>query len=477
MSHPESDPGDRQLPLWVITGSDSWTGSGHSLQAAEKKDDQSPLVVEWIPDGQLATLSLDHSREEAVDLGDPSSGDPAPGRINGQQGAISSIDSSLTDTCRDHGQKLSLFCYQEYKLICSQCKSLGTCQSHRTKPAEERAAQIRNKIVDQCEKLQLQTAGIEKYLADALPAKIPQVASSARSARELIIQRLNFIRNLCENEEQRLLEEVHAEEERVQQGILTQRAHWTESSKKLSGIRNYLVDVLTKMDDIHLINSENEMDERAEEAEGILEPEESDKLNFNMNCVQSPLLNRLWATSVLCCTTACEDLIFDEKTMSSLLMLLEDNSLKFLQKRVKTYPDGPERFDHWPNCLAAESFHKGIHMWKVNVEKTCAYKLGITYRSIARKGSGNEARLGYNPDSWVFSRYDKDFRFSHDAQHYLVELLKIPKHISVLVDIDGGELIFFDPDSCVILYSHQTKFFAPISPVFAVADESISLEK
>ncbi|XP_018414844.1 PREDICTED: B box and SPRY domain-containing protein [Nanorana parkeri] len=383
----------------------------------------------------------------------------------------------MSDTCRDHGNQLSLFCYQDQKLICHQCKSHGTCQSHKTKSAEERATQLRNRIVDQCEKLQLQTAGIEKYLAEALPSKIPRVASTARASREMIIQRLTFIRNMCENEEQRLLEEVHAEEERVQQSILTQRAHWTESSKKLSGIRNYLVDMLTKMDDLNLINSESEMDERTEEAEGILEPEESEKLNFNNDCVQSSLLNRLWVSSILCSTTACEDLTFDEKSMSPLLVLSENNSLKFLQKKAKTYPDGPERFDHWPNCLANESFQKGIHCWKVNVEKSGAYKLGITYKSIARKGSGNDARLGFNPVSWIFSRYDKEFRFSHDSQHEAVELLKSPKRIGVLVDIDGGELVFFDPGSCIILHSHQTKFAASVSPVFAVADESISLEK
>lgn len=38
-------------------------------------------------------------------------------------------------------------------------------------------------------------------------------------------------------------------------------------------------------------------------AEGILEPQESLKLNFNQTCVQSPLLHRLWACAVLCCLT------------------------------------------------------------------------------------------------------------------------------------------------------------------------------
>ncbi|XP_068104801.1 B box and SPRY domain-containing protein [Hyperolius riggenbachi] len=460
-------------PVWAITGSPSWSSTD------DEKGIRSPFAVEWIPDGQVATLSLDSSGgEETIDLGDSTCGEsPPPYRQRQQQVPPRDAQSSWPESCSEHGHQLSLFCCQENRLICDQCKSQGSCQTHRTKSLEERATQIRNKIVDQCEKLQLHTAGIEKYLAEALPTKIPRVASTARVARETVIQRLTFIRNVCENEEQRLLEQVHAEEERVQQGVLTQRAHWTESSKKLSGIRNYLVDMLTKMDDLSLINSENEMEERTEEADGVLEPQESEMLNFNMDCVQSPLLNRLWASSVLCCTTICEELTFDEKTMCPLLAISENNSLKFLQKKAKTYPDGPERFDHWPNCLAKETFKKGIHSWKVNVEQSCAYKLGVTYRTIARKGSGNDARLGYNAASWIFSRYDKDFRFSHNEQHEAVELLKSPKCVGVLVDIEGGELIFFDPGSCVILHSHQTKFTAPISPVFAVADESISLEK
>ncbi|KAM8934352.1 B box and SPRY domain-containing protein [Pelodytes ibericus] len=468
---------DSGLPVWVITGSHSWGVTGEMDASAAGKEVQSPFAVEWIPGDQVATLALDSThREETIDLGEAPVIEPIPPVTQHLQ-QDHQCPPNESGSCSEHGEELSWFCYQENRLICPQCRTLGGCQSHRTKPLEDRAAQIRNKIVDQCEKLQLQTAGIEKYLTDGLPAKTPRVASTARAARELVIQRLTFIRTVCDNEEQRLLEEVHAEEERAQQGILTQRAHWTESARKLSAIRSYLVDMLTKLDDLSLINSENEMEDRTEEAEGILEPQESDKLNFNPGCVQSPLLNRLWASSVLCCTTVCEELTLDEKTISPLLAISEGNVLTFLQKKAKAYTDLPERFNHWPYCMAINSFHSGVHAWKINVESSCAYKLGVAYQSLARKGAGNDARLGYNTTSWIFSRYDKDFRFSHDSQHHLVELLKCPKQIGVLVDFEAGELIFFDPASCVILYSHHVRFTAPIFPVFAVADDSIGLVK
>ncbi|CAM2103776.1 unnamed protein product [Caretta caretta] len=223
-------------------------------------------------------------------------------------------------------------------------------------------------------------------------------------------------------------------------------------------------------------HAEQEIFERTEAAEGILEPQESEKLNFNQKCVQSPLLHQLWASAVLSCATGLEEVRVDEKTVSPLLALSEDKkTLAFSPKKAKTYPDCPERFDHWPNALGTKAFHKGTHAWRISVGKSCAYKLGISYGSLERKGPGSAARLGYNPFSWVFSRYDKEFCFSHNGHHQAVELVKCPIQVGVLLDLDGGEVLFYDPSACVILHSHREAFTAPIYPVFAVADQSVSL--
>lgn len=79
--------------------------------------------------------------------------------------------------------------------------------------------------------------------------------NAANAARELVIQRLLFVGNACENEEQRLLEKVHAEEERAHQSILTQRVHWAEALQKLGALRTYLVDMITNLDDQALVVS------------------------------------------------------------------------------------------------------------------------------------------------------------------------------------------------------------------------------
>ncbi|NWU63754.1 BSPRY protein, partial [Pterocles burchelli] len=336
---------------------------------------------------------------------------------------------------------------------------------------------FQNKIVERCERLQLQSAAITRHVEEVLPAKDRAVLNAAAAARELVIQRLMLVGTACENEEQRLLEQVHAEEERVHQSILTQRVHWTEALQKLAALRTYLVDVITNVDDQGLVVSAAPGARGGTEvAEGILEPQESQKLNFNQACVQSPLLHRLWASAVLCCLAGSQEIHIDEKTISPHLSLSEDKkTLTFSPKKAKVDLDGPERFDHWPNALATAAFHSGVCAWRIRVEKSCAYKLGVCYSSLPRKGSGNEVRLGFNTASWVFSRYDKEFRFLHGGQPRAVELLRAPAELGVLVDFAGGEVLFYDPDSCAILFSHREAFMEPLYPVFAVAHQSISL--
>ncbi|NXP72801.1 BSPRY protein, partial [Ramphastos sulfuratus] len=332
---------------------------------------------------------------------------------------------------------------------------------------------FQNRIVDRCERLQLQSAAIARHLEQVLPAKDQSVLSCASAARELAVQRLRLVGKVCAGEEQRLLEQVQREEERAHQSILTQVVHWNEALQKLAALRTYLVDTITNLDDQDLLSCSFA---RTEVAEGILEPQESPRLNFNQSCVQSPLLHRLWASAVLCCGTGSQEINIDEKTVSPHLSLSEDKkSLTFSPRKGKVDSGCPERFDHWPNALATAALSSGVCSWKVKVEQSCAYKLGVCYSSLPRKGSDNAARLGFNAASWVFSRYDREFRFLHAGRPQPVELIKAPAQIGVLVDYAAGEVLFYDPDSCTILFSHRESFSQPLYPVFAVAHQSISL--
>lgn len=64
---------------------------------------------------------------------------------------------------------------------------------------------------------------------------------------------VSAVREALEEEEQRLLEEVQREEERVEQCLLTQRAHWNQALASLSQTRSSLVHTLTHSPDAKLV--------------------------------------------------------------------------------------------------------------------------------------------------------------------------------------------------------------------------------
>lgn len=79
------------------------------------------------------------------------------------------------------------------------------------------------------------------------------VQTAANRAREQVLAQVSAAREALEEEEQRLLEEVQRESERVEQCLLTQRAHWSQALENLSQTRSSLVHTLTHSPDAQLV--------------------------------------------------------------------------------------------------------------------------------------------------------------------------------------------------------------------------------
>lgn len=168
---------------------------------------------------------------------------------------------------------------------------------------------------------------------------------------------------------------------------------------------------------------------------------------------------------------------FDERTVSPLLTLSDDScTLTFLNKKSRQSPIyDPARFDSWPNALGSLSMSSGTHSWVVDVGQSGAFKVGVCYASLERKGSGNEARLGHNTQSWVLCHYDGDYSFCHAGKKVALHVVRRPERVGLLLDWPSQTLLFYEPDSCAVLYSVTQVFSAPLLPAFAVTDRSITI--
>lgn len=404
---------------------------------------------------------------------------PPPSAAASDTDPESGVSPGEGGRCPDHGSDMDWFCISEQKMICSHCAAVGSCLGHSVTRLATRVTAVRNQLVDVCEKIQLQALRIERFVSHTLAAKERALQVEASRAREHVLAQVSRVREALEEEEQRLLEEVQREEERVEECLLTQRSHWGQALSGLTQTRTRLVHTLTHTADTQLATAGQEITERVEEAEGVGDPCDSDKLNLNPACSDSRLLKGLWAGAVLLGPAAygSADLQFDERTVSPLLGLSEDRcTVTFLPKRPRQSPAyDPSRFDSWPNVLGTAAMSSGTHNWVTEVGQSGAYKVGVCYQSVERKGSGNGPRLGYSDRSWVLSHYDGDYTFCHAGKHRALSVVRRPQRVGVLLDWPSRTLLFYEPDSAVVLHSLTHAFDAPLLAACAVADRSATL--
>lgn len=168
---------------------------------------------------------------------------------------------------------------------------------------------------------------------------------------------------------------------------------------------------------------------------------------------------------------------FEKQTVSPLLSLSNDQrTLTFLPKRQRQLPPyDPARFDSWPNALCSPPMSSGTQSWVLDVGTSAAFKVGVCYASIERKGSGNDARLGYNSKSWVLSHYDGDMSFCHAGCSVGIAVAKKLRRLGLLLDWPSQTLLFYDPESMSVLHVVRHAFSEPLLAACAVADQSISI--
>ncbi len=167
--------------------------------------------------------------------------------------------------------------------------------------------------------------------------------------------------------------------------------------------------------------------------------------------------------------------------MNKCLHLSESNRGITYTDRVQSYPDHPDRFDEFEQVLCRESVW-GRCYWEL--QWSGDVYISVSYKSISRKGRGNECRFGSNDQSWSLccspSRYsfrhnniqtdlpveydddDDDYYYDDDDDDYI-------NRIGVFVDHNAGTLSFYSiSDTMSLIHTVHTTFTQPLYPGFWV---------
>ncbi|XP_026856187.2 tripartite motif-containing protein 16-like protein [Electrophorus electricus] len=164
--------------------------------------------------------------------------------------------------------------------------------------------------------------------------------------------------------------------------------------------------------------------------------------------------------------TYATNLSFDPDSTHKFLRLTEDN-----RKATNTtpwqhsYPYMAERFEHWRQVMTSESLYLGRHYFEVELSGEGAY-VGLTYKSINRKGQENSCCVTGNDFSWCLGRESHGYSAWHCDVETSVEVKEFTK-IGCYVDYKKGLLAFYGiAETMNLLHKYSVRFLEPLYPVF-----------
>ncbi|KAF3853991.1 hypothetical protein F7725_014679 [Dissostichus mawsoni] len=166
------------------------------------------------------------------------------------------------------------------------------------------------------------------------------------------------------------------------------------------------------------------------------------------------------------CKNDSTNVSFDAETAHKFLRLTEEN-----RKVTNTtpwqhpYPDVPDRFENWRQVLATESFYLGRHYFEVDISGEGTH-LGLTYKSIDRKGNESNSCITGNNFSWCLQWNGRTFSAWHSDVETPLNVEKFTR-IGVYVDYSRGLLAFYGVDDAMtLIHKYKAEFLEPIYPAF-----------
>ncbi|XP_062864530.1 tripartite motif-containing protein 16-like [Trichomycterus rosablanca] len=165
----------------------------------------------------------------------------------------------------------------------------------------------------------------------------------------------------------------------------------------------------------------------------------------------------------------------DPNTVNKNLRLSEENKVVTWSKTLQSYPDHPDRFNIWPQVLCRESV-SGRCYWEVEWSADEWVDIAVSYKSISRKGGGDECVFGWNVQSWSLFCSPSSFSFWHNNKKTVIPIMLSSSRIGVYVDYEAGTLSFYSiSDTMKLLHRVQTTFTRLLYPGFYLNIGSMKL--
>ncbi|ROL46216.1 Tripartite motif-containing protein 16 [Anabarilius grahami] len=386
--------------------------------------------------------------------------------------------------CQKHDKILEVFCRTDQKCICVLC--IDEHKNHDTVTAAAQRTEKQHQLKETQRWFQQRIQQREKDLQQLREA----VESHKRSAQTAVEDSERIFTELIRSIERSRSEATQRIRDQEKTAVSRAEGRLERLEQEINDLRRRdaeLEQLLHTQDHIHFLQSFQSLSAPPESTDVNDDPFSSlssfdvvresvrqlrDKLEDFCKEELKKISDRVTFTNIVPRTRNdflqySHQFTLDLNTAHKRLRLSENNRVITDTGKVQLYPDHPDRFDVC-QVLCRESVCDRRCYWEI--EWRGDVDISVSYKSIRRKGRGDECVFGYNDQSWSLICSSSSSSFSHKSIETKLPVKSISRRIGVYVDHSAGTLSFYSVsgDTMILIHTVQTTFTQPLYPGFNV---------
>uniref|UniRef100_H3C6F8 Tripartite motif containing 35-28 n=1 Tax=Tetraodon nigroviridis TaxID=99883 RepID=H3C6F8_TETNG len=360
--------------------------------------------------------------------------------------------------CKLHMKPLELYCEKDEQPVCVECVTMHN--THTLWPLKDAVPLCKlSGALEQ--KIQIFERKVTSYqtLTQNLDNTVDYIKNQASEAEKQIQVEFKKLRDALLTEERLRLSELAQEEE---QKIAAVQKLTKNVNQDISDLKKLIVSVKKEIgnEDLRLLQ-----DLKIWRRDRLRRHGKFDIQFCACDTVRS-VITRVFKMSLFA-----DPVVFDPNTASPWLSLDADLTAVKESHEPLITPDNPERFDPCGFVLGAEGYTSGKHRWDVMVRDCPSWVVGVCKEAVARK---KKFTLSPSRGVWCIG-LSKGVCTAFTNERMALQVQQRLERIRIKLDMDKGEVSFWDGESATHLVTLQHNFNVKIFPFFGPGVHSTSM--
>lgn len=361
------------------------------------------------------------------------------------------------DCCNIHLRPLELFCVKEGELLCVDCVTLHSSDNHhKLLPLKDGASQCKAELNFKVKIFEMKVQSYKK-ITEAFSNAAKYVKCQAEQAEKQIKAEFERLHEALVREEALRLKALNDEEE---QKMAALNKLFEDTNDDISTLNKVIQTMQREMgnEDLPFLKKFQDLKRKAEWTRK--EPCLDDDSLLNLGGHVGALGYNIWKS--MQAYVQYYPVVLNPNTATPWLSLNDDlTSMQESPERL-TIPENPERFDPCVFVLGAEGYTAGKHKWDVVVGTNPKWVLGVCKESVARK---KKFTVSTQRGVWAIA-LSKGVYSVLTPERSELPVQTPPERIRIKLNMDRGEVSFFDGVTAKHLVTLSQRFDEKIFPIF-----------